>query len=372
MKIAFLLRDLHIGGLEKVTVQVAAMLSKTHSVDILVFSKNNQSIPTQGCRVLEGNISYTIAEKVVKRLNRLTFKVPRLLFYKEVRFLQQVVQQNEYDCIIASDGYNSIILQVAMDTAGFAKSPRTIGWMHNEYAIYFNSYLKKVRKLFEDKLSRLDGIITLTTADKELFKKHNAHTVSISNPLTLENPRVSSLENKEILFVSRLSKEQKGLDFLVQIAEHIRGRGWHISVVGQGKDESWLKEEVKKKDLGDTLIMHGLVTSNLVDIYANASIFISTSRWEGFGLSILEAMSCGLPVVAFNNAGPSEILANGNGLLVEKENVAAFVEALESLMHNREKLEQYSVVAKNRVADFSVDTITGKWQEVLEKSLSKG
>src|SRR5699024_31896 len=102
--------------------------------------------------------------------------------------------------------------------------------------------------------------------------------------------------------------EQKGLDYLIEIGK-VLNENWEILVAGDGADKDTFNQMIKENYLEDKIILKGsLKSEELVDLYKSGSIFISTSRWEGFGLVITEAMSFGLPIVSFNNSGPREIL----------------------------------------------------------------
>src|SRR5699024_4738402 len=108
-------------------------------------------------------------------------------------------------------------------------------------------------------------------------------------------------------------------------------------VAGDGADKDTFNQMIKENYLEDKIILKGsLKSEELVDLYKSGSIFISTSRWEGFGLVITEAMSFGLPIVSFNNSGPREILKNGQyGILVEQDNVEEFSRKVNELVQDR-------------------------------------
>lgn len=108
---------------------------------------------------------------------------------------------------------------------------------------------------------------------------------------------------------------------------------------------------------------------NVKDHYLESSIFVSTSRWEGFGLAITEAMECGLPVVAFDNSGPKEIISkpNINGVLVGNYNINKFADEIISLIENDEKRASMSLESIKRAQDFKIDNIIKQWIKIIEK-----
>ena len=369
MKIAIVIGSLgNIGGLEKISVLLANQLVQNYEIDLVSFGedKGHYSLDSK-LNVIEKNIKYTFLEKVFKTICSRFLRINRFSHYREVSFLSKVLSANHYDVIIASDGNQCMIVNEAVLRQNESKPSRLIGWMHNDYDIYFNKYYKQYKEKLADSLTKLNYIVTLTNKSQREYRIHNENTTRIYNPLTLEKTKQSNLKNKEIIFVSRLVKEQKGLDFLLKIAQNLKSTEWKIRIVGTGKDSDWLKNAIEENQLQNMIILHGAVTNNIQDIYANASIFISTSRWEGFGLVITEAMACGLPVIAFENSGPNEILNHGEyGILIPKYDIDAFTDALFQLIEDSTELEYYSKKSLERATDFSLQQIIEQWKQIIE------
>lgn len=201
----------------------------------------------------------------------------------------------------------------------------------------------------------------------------NKNTTFIYNPLTISNDKnkVSDLRNKKIAFVGRLVIETKGLDYLIEIAKNIE-EDWKVEVAGDGRDKRRFIEMIKKNNLENKIVLKGaLGTQELRELYLSSSIFISTSRWEGFGLAVTEAMSFGLPIISFDNSGPREILKCGQyGILVEKYNVNKFTENLLILTSDFEKRRKLQKKSLERANDFQIDIIIDKWEKNLKRLLS--
>ena len=108
-------------------------------------------------------------------------------------------------------------------------------------------------------------------------------------------------------------------------------------------------------------------TKNIEEEMCNSDIFALTSRNEGFGLVVVEALECGLPVISFDNSGPNEIL-NGYecGILVEKNNIEMLVEAFGKLTSSEELVKTLHKNAKRRAKDFSKDIILNQWIKILK------
>lgn len=368
MKIAIIIGSLNIGGVEKISVLLANSLAQTYKVDLISFSKDQGYYPLDlKLNVIEKNINYTPLDKSLIRICNKLFGINRFYYSKEVSFLDRLLKKNQYDVIIASDGWQCMIINDAFRRQKSAKRTKIIGWMHNDYDVYFNNYYKHFKETLEDSLNSFNYIVTLTNKSQKEYRIHNKNTICIYNPLTLEKIKYTNLENKEIIFVARLVKEQKGLDLLIEIANKIKSTDWKIRIVGEGRDSDWLKSAIEENLLQNMIILHGPVTNDIQHIYSNASIFISTSRWEGFGLVIIEAMACGLPVVAFENSGPNEILNYGEyGFLIPQYDTYTFANILLRLIENPKELEYYSQKSLERAKDFALHQITQQWKEIIE------
>lgn len=367
MKIAFVVGSLHMGGLEKVTVHIVNALSSAYDIDLIVLNKNNNFYSiNESVNVMEGYINYSFFEKVVRKFKKYVLNDFSKIFYKEIQFLNQLYEKNNYDYIIASDGMNSMLVNEIISNNNISTKTKLISWLHNDYNTYFNNYYRHYTNNLIDCLKNSFRVVCLTNEDKSQYGRYNTNTVRIYNPLTINAMKVTKLKQKEIIFVGRLIKEQKGLDYLLEIAQQIKDTGWKIRVVGSGADADWLYNEIKSKNLIDNVILHGPVKENIEDIYANASMFISTSRWEGFGLVVTEAMACGLPVISFDNSGPKEILDEGKfGVLISKYDIEEFVEQIKELIHDKDKLEEYSEKSLKRSQDFCIELIKEEWTKIL-------
>jgi glycosyltransferase involved in cell wall biosynthesis len=174
------------------------------------------------------------------------------------------------------------------------------------------------------------------------------------------------LDSKTIAFTGRLEIEQKGLDYLIAVAKGLP-EGWKIAVAGSGNDAKEFTELIRVNNLSGKIILKGaLFGSDLLRHYLDSSIFILPSRWEGFPLVSVEAMSLGLPVVAFDIPALREVTENGQyGVLAKSGNVQSLVEQISKLTMNREMREKYARLGIARSAFFSVPAITAVWERLL-------
>jgi glycosyltransferase involved in cell wall biosynthesis len=171
-----------------------------------------------------------------------------------------------------------------------------------------------------------------------------------------------------ISFTGRIDINTKGLDYLIEIAKQLED-DWQIHVAGQGStlEELRFQGMIQKHHLQEKVIWKGArKDEELIRHYLNSSIFISMSRIEGFGLVLAEAMSFGLPVIAFENSGSREVTENGRfGILVEQGNVERFCEQLELLMSSKELREKYQKLSLERVKSFNLEKIIHQWEKII-------
>ena len=339
MKIAIVVGVLNMGGLEKVTINIANELSKQHDVEMIVIKENQKYYPlATNIKVIEGRVKYNIFEKIFRRLNLAVMKQQRFGYFKENYFVKKVLHHNDYDVVIATDGAHTMITANALKVMDKDKKPKFVSWLHNDFNTYYYKYYKTYQTEFAKSLGIADQVVTLSNDDCRDYSQFNSNTVTIYNPLTIKHTEISNLKNSEVIFVGRLIREQKGLDFLLDIAQHLKNSEIKIRVVGDGQDKAWLEQEIERRQLQDIIILHGSVKKNIEKLYANASLFISTSRWEGFGLVVTEAMACGLPIISFDNSGPKEILEGGKyGILIPKYNIKQFAHEILEMMGTLEK-----------------------------------
>lgn len=274
------------------------------------------------------------------------------------------IEINEIDVVIASGPFLiSMIPYLKKYT-----DARYIAWIHNNFQTYMNNYTKGYKKYFINGLKEADQVVVLTSEDLDDYGQFNENINLIYNPLTIKNTKKSTLLNKNISFTARIVYDHKGIDYLIEVAKKIPN-DWTISVAGDGNEKVRLIKEIKENNIEDKLILLGALNGKeLNNHYLNSSIYIMTSRWEGMPLVLAEAMSFGLPIIAFSQTGSNEVLANGKyGVLVENGNVSELTNQLIMLINDVEKRKQYQKLSLERVEDFQLKNIITKWNEVLLK-----
>ncbi len=217
---------------------------------------------------------------------------------------------------------------------------------------------------------RVDATVTFTLAEQREYEAllHGVTEVRcIANPVPMPDLPAPPLDATRIVAAGRLAP-QKGFDLLVEAFEPLARRHpeWILQIFGGGPLHDVLAEQVNRAGLNRNVLLSG-ATRNLEAELARASIFVLSSRWEGFGLVIVEAMSVGLPVVSFDCPhGPSEIITHGHdGLLVPPQDVPGLTSALERLMLDRSLRRQMGASARNNAHRYDVERIGPEWLSLL-------
>lgn len=393
MKICFITTTIfNLGGVQRVVSVLASELSKNNKVDIICTNKEfkiNREMYNLNSNV---NISFNKELLNKKLTNKVICKISQKLnsstgIFNKLNMVDMLtniyypseIQDNfitylnlqKYDLVIGVEGYYSLLLGII----GNKLNAKTIGWQHNSYDAYLHNkdqYYWNQDKLFKKYIPMLDKYVVLTNDDKDKYKEQlEIDCEVIYNPLSFESHVKSSCSERNIIFVGRLLEVQKGLDLLIEAFSivHKTKKEWDLKIVGDGIDKENLISNINKHNLQDNVLLIGKC-DNVKEHYLYSSIFVSTSRWEGFGLAITEAMECGLPVVAFDNSGPKEIInkPNINGILVENHDADKLANEIIKLIEDEEKRKNMSLESIKRAKDFKAENIIKKWNEIIEET----
>jgi glycosyltransferase involved in cell wall biosynthesis len=393
MKICFITSTIfNLGGVQRVLSVLASEISKNNKVDVICTDDNfkinremynlNSNVNIRfNSQLLNKKFTNKVICRVFQKVNLSTGIFNKLtmndiltyIYYPseiQNRFIDYLNVQN-YDVVIGVEGYYSLLLGIICDKLNAA----AIGWQHNSYDAYLNNkdrYYWKQDELFKEYVPRLNKYVVLTNDDKIKYKERlRIDCEVIYNPLSFECDKKSSCDKKNIIFVGRLMEQQKGLDFLIEAFNKIHKvkEDWILKIVGDGPDKENLINNIKKYNLESSVILVGK-SDNVKAYYLDSSIFVSTSRWEGFGLAITEAMECGLPIVSFDNSGPKEIINKPdiNGILVENYDVNKLASEIINLIEDDKKRKSMSLESIKRAQDFKVDNIIKQWIKIIEKT----
>lgn len=215
-------------------------------------------------------------------------------------------------------------------------------------------------------LKRLDSFIVLTHEDLSNWPELSNIRV-IPNPL-ISNPNIRSKGNSKRVIAAGRYSWQKGYDLLIDaweiVAEHCPD--WTLEIYGAGNCMPY-KRMVEEKGLIGKIFCNP-ATNNIYERYAQASLFVLSSRFEGFGLVIIEAMGAGLPVVSFAcPCGPKDIIEDSvNGLLVKNGDVNQLAMKLIFLMQKDDIRKTMIPHALRTASNYDIDHIMKLWMNLFE------
>ena len=230
------------------------------------------------------------------------------------------------------------------------------------------SFWNKLRLwMLRRKMGKAECIVALTEGDANDWRIVNKVVRVIPNVVHLNTTnRYSHLDAKIVVFAGRFS-EQKDVWSLLKIWKivHRHHPEWELHAYGEGEHKDRFIKEVEKAQIGIKVFPP---TSDIFEKYLNSSMLIMTSLYEPFGLVLPEAMSCGLPVIAFNCPyGPVDIISNGeDGFLIENRDVTAFAEKIIYLIENDSMRVEMGRKGIQSSQKYHSDNIMHKWKSLFE------
>lgn len=358
LKIAFLIPTLSSGGMERVMSQVVNYVAdnKTDEVHLVLYGKKS-------------DIFYQLSEKVIVHTHNMVYdeKYRILYTFKTLKWLRREIKAISPDTILSfGEIWNNLVM---LALTGL------------KYPIYLsdrcrpNKSFGKLHDILRKWLySKATGIIAQTQKAKEIYRtqfRHN-HIVIIGNPIRSIAPCNIEKENI-VVSVGRLIST-KNFDQMIDIFTQIDNPDWKLVIVGgdalKQNTSSALQQQIEKLGMGEKIILAG--TQKDVESYLLRSrIFAFTSSSEGFPNVVGEAMSAGLPVVAYDCvAGPSDIVVNDrNGYLIPLFDKGAFGVKLKYLMDNPQITEEYGRNAKHDIKRFSTNFICEEFYKTITENV---
>ena len=292
-----------------------------------------------------------------------------------IREFCQVLKELQPDIVI-STGYAFPVLDIIIETSRRlgAKSIMESHVQGETVSMTKYIYNPTLRRLFAfwdrhimNSLAHCDCIVTLTQGDVAYWTKYTPSIKVIPNMLTVEPKHVTDYSVKRVICAGRYAP-QKGYDLLIkawrEVSRHFND--WHLYIFGNGSREPY-QTLVNRYGLNENVHLME-ATPHIVEEFARSSIYVMSSRFEGFGLVLAEAMACGLPCVSFDCPhGPSDIISNGeDGILVENGNCEEFARAMEKIMTDATLRQSMGKKAINNVSRYERGTIMKQWERLFQ------
>ena len=375
MKVLVLHGHLSMGGEERVLLSVLKNLVElNYDVDLLItwnHGENNlfeNEIPEKvNYKFLFDN--YNGKNKLIKEIYRIRAKATYL------KKVEKIIKENKYDVII---DYSSNLLKYN----NFDIKVPVFAWIH--FSLTFGEKLSadKIEK-YKKQYKKYDKILAIcdTMRDEfvEILGMDKNKVELVYNPIDLEAIRKKAknidkkyenyLKQDYFLQVSRLT-EQKQPEHLVDIYYKLKQQGIKekLYFIGNGEKIELIKQKIREYNLENDVVLLGQI-ENPYPFFKNAKLFVHTAKYEGLPTVLLESLTLGTPVVAYDcPTGPKDILGQNSeyGKLITLNDKDTFVEKVYELMNKNEKYENYRKLSLVRANDFSMESNKAKLKELIE------
>jgi glycosyltransferase involved in cell wall biosynthesis len=358
MKILYIVPKINNeGGVARVLSVKANYLVEKFGFEVHILTQNRGNTP----------LFYSFKEKIV--LHDMVLQGNKIsFFFQYVKALKKELHSINPDLIIVCDnglkGYTiPFVLKTNIPIIFECHGSKHIE--EKKTIHYFSTTKIKAvfKKFFANKFAKFIAL------SKESLNEWNVKNgIVIPNPLWFETSRFADLKSKKVIAVGRHSYE-KGLDRMLQIWQKVieKHPDWYLEIYGKSNENQELQELAISLNIGKNVTFFNPV-KNINDKYLEASILGMTSRTEGFGLVLMEAMALGLPVVAYDcPVGPRSIIINNeNGFLIEDGNIDSFVQKIELLIEDEELRIQMGKNAQESVKIYDLDSIMQQWKSLFE------
>lgn len=389
-RICFLVDSIFsIGGVQRVTAVIAKALAADNDVTIVTFdSPKAKDTSLYGLdqsavgfrfvaypRISPLHAILCKAYSAGYRKLRLPGRWPsdlyaRSSFPKPLRTaLTEELRAGHYDIIVGV--HAPLASRLATIRPGLGKV-RCIGWIHNSFEALFDTtslYIGADRKRhYVYQFMKLDATIVLCRHDAEAYTHYDARMkpTVIYNPLTLTPGKPSSGTSRKFLAVGRFSRLHKGFDLLID-AFHLfakKNEEWTLDIVGEGPEEMLYRRKIADYGLEHRIALHPF-TNHIQDYYSQAQIYVLSSRWEGFGLVLVEAMAHGLPIVTSDLPTSKELLGDF-GLYFKNGDASDLARRLQAA--TTIDWPAASVRAIQIAGKFELQHIAGQWKALMRLS----
>lgn len=387
MKITFLTHSVdHVGGTIRATLNTASTLTDLgHEVEIVtVFRYRGVPHFTPDPRVtirhlVDKTAKRTLRGAITGLSDRLRLRRPSAVYpagdTRAGEFngltdkrVEEFLRGCDADVVIGTrPGLNVYVARYAPATAV------TIGQEH----LFYDHHRPKLREAMSREYAGLDAVVTVSRADADNYRRHMPHLARkirfIPNSIQPTPLPPSTVDSKVIVAAGRIARAKR-FDMLLRIFSRVHRRhpDWSLRVYGTGRHLKAIRGIVTDLDLGDSVSLMGQATP-LDAEWVKGSIAVMTSKYESFGLTLVEAMNCGLPVVSSAcDYGPPEIVDHEvDGLLAPVKDEDAVTEHLCRLIEDTELRRRMSANALVKARRYFPSDIGARYTALFESLLSQ-
>lgn len=374
-KVTILALHLGYGGIEKCIAALANSLVDTYKVEILAIYK----LYEEPAFYIDSRVHIRYLSKVVPNKNDFKYALKRVNIFKIIKEaikalnILRIKRKVLIDAIDACD--SDIIISTRDYTNKYLGEYRNdnviaIGWEHNH-----PHGDKVIMKRLRNSCKYLDKLVVVSRELKHIYSedfKNNdikCQVEYIPNFLEKLPKKINKLDNKNIISVGRLEPEKGFLD-LVSVFKlmELKDGDVYLNLVGDGSQKDKIFKNIVDNNISRKVRMPGYLDfEELNKLYEKSSLYLMTSYTESFGLVLIEAMSHGIPVIAFSCAeGAKELINNGvNGYLINNRNEHEMADKAVKLLNNPDKLKELGENARTTALKYSKDEVKKMWIKLL-------
>jgi glycosyltransferase involved in cell wall biosynthesis len=363
MKLLYITNGINgAGGLERVLSIKASYLAEVYGYDVTILCLNNG----------HQNPFYIFSDKI-KMVSISVSGNPMQYIKSYKKGIQEIVKTIRPDVIsVCDDGLKGFFIPKIIDSKEAIVYERHVSKeieMNDSFSFLKKKGIQVKWKIMEYLASSFSKFIVLTPGNTMEWTSLSNLEV-IPNPLSFYPKESSTLQNRNVIAVGKQGF-QKGYDRLLAAWQIVNQNhpDWQLEIYGQSAPEYQLEELSKSLGIGDCVSFYP-PTKDIQNKYIEASLYVMSSRFEGFGMVLIEAMACGLPCVSFDcNYGPSDIILDGvDGFVVPNGDCTALAKVISTMLDDATLRGRMGANAKLNVQRFLPEVIVKQW-DVLFKQL---
>lgn len=376
MKILYLIHSTYNpGGMERVLLNKVRYLVEKKGWDVTVVTTDQHERPpfypfTEGVKMVDLGVNYSEdnGKPFLKKL--LGFLKRRRLHKKRMIEVLAQVEPDVVDCFYP--GECSFMPGMKDGSVKVMELHQSKLFHHQYNRSGLMGLADKYRAMMDEKLVRkFDRFVVLTEEDAQMWGEMPNIRV-IPNAANFIADSYSDSSAKRVIAVGRLDY-QKSFDRLILVWEKVHEKmpDWRLDIFGQGEWKEMLQQMIDERGLQDVVKLNA-PTKNIGREYAESSMLVMSSHYEGFPMVMIEAMACGLPAVCFDfKCGPRDIIQpEENGMIVPDGDIDGLAEAMIRLMKDEELRKRMGENAKKVVETYSEEKVMSKWIKLYEETIA--
>lgn len=370
-EITILALHLGYGGIEQYINSLSNMLIDDYDINIIstyklstkpAFNFNDKIKITYLMNIgpNKEELKETIKTKNIIKIIKESIKSIKILYLKKVLNIKAIKNINSKYIITTRDFHNSLVGKYAK------KEIIKIATEHN----YHNNDKKYVRKVVSS-VKNFNYFVLVSKTLKEFYKERVKGPKCVYIPNIIDNlpDKKSNLDKNNLISIGRLEKV-KGFDDLIDIVRLIKKDMPNIKLylLGDGSERNNLETTIKNNNLEKNIILTGFLSKkDMAEYLQKSKLYIMTSHSESFGLVLIEAMSFGIPCIAFDSAdGAKELLKNDVGILIENRDKEKMAKTIIELLNNQNKIKKISEISYKYIKNYLPNNIKNKWLDILK------